>query len=106
MSLIVAFMAQSHQIAPHEPQGGILSDWYYMVYFAARSRSTGLIAVLTQWVQLAVSCRQLIPSMIIVPLTAPVALVAVSACVVVSSWAYLLHVFSLVPKSTTLWHPP
>ena len=99
MSLVVAFMAQSHQIAPYEPQGGILSDWYYMVYFAARSRSVGLVAVLTQWVQPTVSCRQLVPSMIIVPLAAPVALVAVPACIVVSSWAYLLHVFSLAQNA-------
>lgn len=107
MPLVVAFMAQSHQIAPHEPQGRVLSDWHYVVDFSAGSGSAFLVAVFTERVELAVTCRQLVPSMIIVTPATTLALIAFTSAVVVALRADLLHVFmSYVSKSTPPRHPP
>ena len=107
MPLVVAFMAQSHQIAPYEPQGRILSDWHYVVDLGAGSGPAVLVAVFTERVELTVACRQLVPSMIIVTPSTTLALIAFTSAVVVALRAYLLHVFmSCVLKSTPPRHPP
>lgn len=73
-----------------------MSDWHYVVDLSAGSGPAFLVAVFTQWVEFAVTCRQLVPSMIIVTPSATLALVTFTSAVVVALWAYLLHVFILL----------
>ena len=96
MPLVMTFVAESHQIVPYEPQGWVLSDWHDVVDLSAGSGSAFLVAVLTQWIQFAVPCRQLVPRMVVVSTLATLTLVACSSAVVVSLWADLLHVFVLL----------
>ncbi len=53
--LIVAFMAESNQIVPDEPKRWLLGDRNDVVDFSAGSGPASLVAVFTEWVELAVS---------------------------------------------------
>ena len=80
-----------------------MSDWHYVVDLSAGSGPAFLVAVFTERVELAVSCRQLVPSMIIMTPSTTLALIAFTSAVVVSLRAYLLHVFiSCVSKAPPL----